>query len=351
MDSVVRPRHGMLTRREMMRVGSLLPLGLSLPSLLANQATAGTKKTRPQARACLIVFMEGGPSQIDMWDMKPNAPANIRGEFQPIATQIPGLSLCEHLPQLARHWHRFAQIRTVTHTVTDHNAGSYYALTGRYPVDQRRLIVSESTSNFPPYGAVLSRFRPPENELPPFIHIPEIMSNNRFDIPGERAGFLGGAYDPFVTGDPSLPGYKTPDLTFETGFTDDRYRTRGQLLQELDRTLGQLRNDPVMDRMNQFQQKAITMITSPHVRDAFDLSKEPESIRERYGVDRGSDRTVEARKFGGLPHLGQCCLLARRLLEAGVPLITLVTGRRIDQSWDTHREHFPLLKQLSLIHI
>lgn len=334
------------SRREMLRLGSLLPLGLSLPTLLAQRAAGANAITGSgRAKSCLIIFMEGGPSHIDLWDMKPNAPAQVRGEFQAIATRTPGVTVCEHLPRSAAHWHGLAQIRSVTHSITDHNAGSYYALTGRSPVEQGQLIVSESPRNFPTYGAVLSALRPTAGDLPSFVHIPEIMSNNGFDIPGELAGFLGAAHDPFITGDPSLPGYQTPGLTPQTALTLTRIERRQSLLQQLDHSLGGLGDSRSVGRLNEFQRKAVDMITSAKVRDAFRLDKEPTSVRERYGLDPGSDRKLEARKFGGLPHLGQSMLLARRLIEAGVPLVTLVTGRRIDQAWDTHRDHFPLLKK------
>ncbi len=334
------------SRREMLRLGSLLPLGLSLPTLLAQRAAGANAITGSgRAKSCLIIFMEGGPSHIDLWDMKPNAPAQVRGEFQAIATRTPGVTVCEHLPRSAAHWHRLAQVRSVTHSITDHNAGSYYALTGRSPVEQGQLIVSESPRNFPTYGAVLSALRPTAGDLPRFVHIPEIMSNNGFDIPGELAGFLGAAHDPFVTGDPSLPGYQTPGLTPQPALTLTRIERRQSLLQQLDQSLGGLGDSRSVGRLNEFQRKAVDMITSARVRDAFRLDNEPASVRERYGVDPGSDRKLEARKFGGLPHLGQSMLLARRLIEAGVPLVALVTGRRIDQAWDTHRDHFPLLKK------
>lgn len=333
----------------MLRVGTLLPFGLSLPTLLARRDTFGNEATsRARAKSCLIIFMEGGASHIDLWDMKPNAPTQVRGEFRSIATQTPGITLCEHLPLSAPHWHRLAQVRSVTHSITDHNAGSYYALTGRSPVDQGQLIISESPKNFPTYGAVLSALRPSSGDLPGFVHIPEIMSNNGFDIPGESAGFLGAAHDPFITGDPSLPAYQTPGLTPQPALTLDRIDRRESLLRKLDHTLGGLSESRNVERLEKFQRKAVDMITSAKVRDAFRLDKESASVRARYGLDPGTDRKLEARKFGGLPHLGQSMLLSRRLIEAGVPLVTLVTGRRIDQAWDTHRDHFPLLKQALL---
>jgi hypothetical protein len=338
------PLRGGISRRELLRLGGLSLVGMTLPQLLACEAMGGTRG-RPRARSCILIFMEGGPSHIDLWDMKPNAPAEVRGEFRPIPTTIPGLPVCEHLPLFAQQLHRFALVRSVTHSITDHNAGTYYALTGRYPVDGARLITTDGPKNFPPYGAVLAKLRPSGRPLPDFVHIPEIMSNLGVDIAGQSAGFLGASYDPLVAGDPSLPGYQVPGLSPLAEVPVSRLGERAALLRELDRSLAPLSDDPALERMDTFRRKAIALLSSPETRKAFDLSQEPRAVRERYGTDPGSDRSLEARKFGGLPHLGQCLLLARRLIEAGVRLVTVCTGRRIDQAWDTHRDHFPLLKR------
>lgn len=321
-----------------MRVGALAPLGLGLPRLLAGEAR---KLGKARAKSCLLVFMEGGPSHIDLWDMKPDAPEEIRGEFRPIATKIPGLQVCDQLPLLAKQMHRLALVRSMTHGITDHNAGTYYSLTGRSPVDGSRLIVANSPKNFPPFGAVVAKLRPSGKPLPDFVHLPEYQSNNGHDIAGQSAGFLGAAFDPFIAGDPSLAEYRIPGLSPSEDVTLSRLREREALLKRLDRN----GDDPSHDRRDIFARKAFTLISSPEARKAFDLSKESPKTRERYGLDSGSDRSIEARKFGGLPHLGQCMLLSRRLLESGVRLVTLFTGRRIDQAWDTHRQHFPLLKR------
>jgi hypothetical protein len=273
--------------------------------------------------------------------MKPLAPAEVRGEFRPIRTTVPGIQVCEHLPLFSQHMHRLALVRSMTHSITDHNAGTYYHLTGRSPVDGNRLIVANSPSNFPPYGAVLAKLRPTGRALPDFVHIPECQNNNNADIAGQSAGFFGAAFDPLVSGDPSLPGYQIPGLSPSQEVPLTRLQDRAALLRRLDR----LAQDASQARHDVFTGKALNLIHSRQVREAFDLSREPAKVRERYGLDPGSDRSIEARKFGGLPHLGQCMLLARRLIEAGVRLITLMTGRKIDQAWDTHRDHFPLLKR------
>jgi hypothetical protein len=334
-----------LSRRELLRVGGLTLAGLSLPQLLAREAAARPAAVKARAKSCLVFFLEGGPSHIDLWDLKPDAPAEVRGEFKPVGTTVPGLHVCEHLPLLSQQMHRLAQVRSVHHAITDHNAGTYYSLTGRYPVDGSRLIVANSPKNFPPYGAVLAKLRPTGKPLPAFVHIPEYQSNLGVDIAGQSAGFLGGAYEPFIAGDPSLPDYEIPGMSPARDVPQERLDRRERLLKQLDRSLAGLGDDPALGRMDLFHRKALSLITSPETRKAFDLSREPLAVRERYGMDPGSDRSIEARKFGGLPHLGQCALLARRLLEAGVRLVTLISGRRIDQAWDTHRDHFPLLKR------
>ena len=286
--------------------------------------------------------MNGGPSHIDTWDPKTGSTG---GSHKAIKTRTPGLVVCEHLPGFSKHIHRFSLVRSVTHGITDHNAGAYYALTGRYPVENGKLVVAESPKNFPAPGAVLAKLRPSGGALPDFVQVAEVMSNNGHDVPGEFAGFLGAAYDPLVSGDPSLPGWQVPGMTPTPEVSLDRMTGRADLLKGLDRAAAHLGDRAEIDRMDVFRQKAFRIISSPEVRRAFDLNREPHAVRERYGVDRGSDREIEARKFGGLPHLGQSMLLARRLIEAGVRLVTVVTGRRIDQAWDTHRDHFPLLKK------
>jgi hypothetical protein len=345
-----RRRPWRVTRRDMLRVGSLGIAGLSLPGLLAAESKTaesrdGGSPRRGKARSCILFFLEGGPAHQDTFDMKPDAPEEYRGEFQPIATSEPGVWVCEHLPRLARQMHHVAQVRSVHHRVVDHNAGAYYALTGRAPFEQGRLIISESPSDFPPFGSVMARLRPPGSALPAFVHLPDLMFNNNFDLPGQKAGFLGPAFDPFVVGDPSAPNYEVPGLKRVKDVSAERFQDRKGLLAQLDQARGLSPADPEVARLSIHLERAFELLSSSASRKAFDLSQEPAALRERYGLPDRVDRSVEARKFGGLPHLGQCMLMARRLVESGVRLVTVCTGRRIDQSWDTHRDHFPLLKK------
>jgi hypothetical protein len=181
----------------------------------------------------------------------------------------------------------------------------------------------------------------PLKTLPPFVQLPDVMFNNGADLPGQRAGLLGGAFDPLVAGDPSAPGYSIPGLALPKGVTPQRLADRRDLLAQMN-AAGSTTSG--IERFSKFREQAFDLLTSNQTRRAFDLSHESAGTRERYGLPDRADRSVEARKFGGLPHLGQCMLMARRLIESGVRLVTVASGRRIDQAWDTHRDHFPLLK-------
>jgi hypothetical protein len=327
------------SRREFLRVGGLAVGGLSLPSLLA------APKKQKAATSCILIFMDGGPSHLEMWDLKPDAPVEIRGEFGPIKSSVPGVTVGELLPLTAKQMHHVAQVRSVHHGINDHNAGSYYLLTGRNPSDGGKLVQTDSAATFPPFGAVAAKLKLVAKAIPPYVLLPEYQWNNGVDIGGQKGGFLGAACDPFVGGDPSLKGYTVPGLELSADLPLDRLGRRNDLRGQLDKAVGRFGESSALDRMDVFHRQAVEVVTSPDTRAAFDLSKEKPKLRERYGLDPGTDRSLEARKFGGLPHIGQTFLLARRLVEAGVRLVTVVTGRRIDQAWDTHRDHFGLMKK------
>ena len=340
-------------RRGLLQIGSVGALGLSLPSLLAgrlqaNEAFAEKPQRESKAKSCLLFFLEGGPAHQDLWDMKPDAPSEYGHEFKPIASTLDGVPVCDQLPMLARQMHHMAMVRSVHHTVNDHNAGAYYMLTGRSPVKGGSLIVRDEPENFPPFGAVMA-MKHPHGRIPEFVHLPDVMSNMGYDIPGQRAGFLGASYDPLVAGDPSAKKYRIPGLKFPKGGSRERLNARRSLLETLDRNQDQTAE--AFSNLGTHYEKAFTLLASNDTRNAFNLSDEPESLRIRYGMPDRDDRSVEARKFGGLPHLGQCMLTARRLIESGVRLVTVCTGRRIDQTWDTHRQHYPLLKRSILPYV
>ncbi|MCL6503447.1 MAG: DUF1501 domain-containing protein, partial [Pirellulales bacterium] len=329
--------HPLLSRRALLTAGTLGALGLRLPELLLAQSVSTAA-----ARACILVFMEGGPAHQDLWDMKPQAPAEVRGAFRPIASSLPGVQVCEHLPLLSQQMHLVTLVRSVHHEVVDHNAGAYYTLTGRVPVVGGRLIVRDEPDNFPPFGAVLAMLDGKGGAVPRFVHVPEYLSNNGYDLPGQRAGFLGPAHDPLVTGDPSVPGEAGHEWALPAEVSPARLEGRRQLLDRMAASHAAPDGAAVMDM---HYRRAWELLQSSATRRAFNLEQEPSELRERYGLPDRTDRSVEARQFGGLPHLGQSLLLARRLIEAGVRLVTVGTGRRFDQAWDTHRQHFPLLER------
>ena len=166
--------------------------------------------------------------------MKPQAPAEIRGLFRPIPTSVPGIQICEHLPLLAKQMHNLTLIRSVHHTVLDHNAGQLYALTGRSPLRANELIQDDLATNFPNVGSVVSHLRPSGSGLPSFVQLPDYRSNDgRFVAPGQRAGFLGSGHDPFIAGDPSIEGYTVSGVSFPPDMSLDRFRSRLQLLESI----------------------------------------------------------------------------------------------------------------------
>ena len=320
-------------RRQLLQAGSLGAVGLGLPRVLQSEQATGESLPR-RAKSCILFFMEGGPSQIDLWDMKPAAPQNVRGPYQPIATSLPGVQLCEHLPRLARQMHHMSVVRSVSHTIVDHNASSYFMLTGQVPLRDSQLIRGSSPSNAPPYGSVLAKLQPTQRALPDYVHLPKRMFNCGHFIPGVLAGFLGDAFDPFIAGDPSQADYRVPGL--DKRMDEERFDRRRELLGLLDHGLDEPRPPRSVTRKDVFYEKAFSLITAKEARDAFRLDDEPEAVRQRYGLRR----SVSGVRGGGLPHLGQCLLLARRLVERGVRLVSVWAG---GQAFDGHKQHYQSL--------
>jgi hypothetical protein len=331
-----------MSRRHGLQLGMLAGLGLNLPQLCLAEGQPDGQSPKQTAKSCILLFLEGGPAHQDLWDLKPEAPVEIRGEFRPIHTSVAGIDVCEHLPLLAKQMQHVTVIRSVHHTTVDHNAGAYYALTGRPPAVGARLIIKDEPDNFPPFGSVLAKLYP-QPQLPEYVLLPEFMSNNGFDLPGQRSGFLGPAFDPFVAGDPSESRY-VPGFGLLPGVSAERLKHRREIFNALTHGSATRTTNPPAG-LDTYYARAFDLLASPKSRQAFDLSQESPVTRERYGLPDRVDRSVEARKFGGLPHMGQSLLLARRLIESGVRLVTVCSGRRIDQAWDTHRQHFPLLKR------
>src|SRR5262245_39042861 len=240
-------------RREFLRAGALSMLGLSLPELLRGQEAA--RAARPRAKACIFLFMWGGPAQQDTWDMKPNAPVEYRGEFQPITTTVPGLQICEHLPRLARRAHQLALIRSMTHNDVDHTSATHFLLTGRAAP---RGPLSE---DWPNYGAILSRLGRGRGPLPPFISMMPVVPNGapRFveQSHGQGAGWLGPVYNPMrIDADASLPDYRVGEFALHAELTPLRTGGRQQLLRSLDHQVRRLEGHAELHALGSHYERA-----------------------------------------------------------------------------------------------
>ncbi len=317
------------TRRTLLQAGTAGLAGLNLPTWLR-----AAEKTGLQARAKHILFLHqfGGPSHIDTFDMKPTAPDGIRGEFKPIATAQPGLNVTEHLPRFSTVIDTFAQVRSVHHTMRNHNSATYYSLTGHAPpLDDIRL--RDTQELYPAYGSTVARLRPVEDPaIPSFASFPHILRDGSV-TPGQHASFLGKAFDPFFIGqDPNRPDFRLPELSLPERLSVSRLDDRRGLQKLIDAQTDLMSWSETAQGIDAFYTRALTMLTSPKVREAFDLSREPDKVRDDYG------RTT----------YGQSCLLARRLIEAGVRFVSVYFSRSIGGGgkggWDTHGNNFNQLK-------
>lgn len=303
------------SRRAFLRVGSLSLLGLSLPQLLAAKARAAGKPTKDIS--CILLWTEGGMSNIDTFDMKPDAPAEIRGQFQPMPSNVPGIDVCEHLPQMARQMNKVCLVKSIAHTESgDHVAATHYMLTG-YPQRPDVSGAPVGSTVYPAISSLVARQKGWSNGLPPNI------SFGRQSYGG--GGYMGSAYNPLIiNGDPNNKDFKVEDVTLSTAIASDRICRRRTMLQKLDawQAAAEGGRGALADR-GQFYQQAYDLLTSTAAKKAFALSEEPEALRERYG------RTRE----------GQAALLSRRLVEAGVRFVSINSG-----GWDTHADNFNSLK-------
>lgn len=319
-----------LCRRGVLRVGTTGLLGLSLPHLLQAEELRD-QTVAPRADACVLIFLSGGPSQLDMWDLKPDAPAEIRGEFRPIATNVPGVQFSEHLPRLARVMHLCTLVRSMHHSVNlNHGSAVYTALTGHDRGDSK-VATGAAPEDHPAIGSVLSRYRPPTVAAPPYVSLPYITQDGLGGppVPGVFGGFLGNARDPlFVLNDPNAPDFTIPELTLSPGIDTSRLSTRRTLQQQLDQRLDDQKSRSFAG-VSGFQEQAFNLLSSTVTQQAFQLSQEPETVREAYG------RNI----------YGQSVLLARRLIEAGTRTVCVSWGPHANATWDTHGGNFTKLKQ------
>jgi hypothetical protein len=306
-----------MTRRRWLQLGSIGLGGLALPRLLrADDAS----RHAPAARSCVLFVLHGGPSQLDVWDLKPATPAEVRGEFRPIATTVPGMQICEHLPLLAQQAHRFSIVRSMTHTAINHNAATYFITTGQ-PPPREQIEFTPTENDFPHLGAQVALGRRSATGVPAAVSLPDSVSDGPYTCPGQNGGFLGAAYAPFsILGDPSADDFCIDGLG---DFPAERVGGRRALLRTVDAGLGRLGGDRRIEQLGAYQRRAFALLTSTATRGAFDLGRESSALRDRYGRHK----------------YGQSLLLARRLIEAGVRLVTVYWGGRVNNPlphWDTH---------------
>jgi hypothetical protein len=309
-------------------------LGMSLPGFLRARAAAANEPAagKATAKSVILLYQFGGASHIDSFDMKPEAPAEIRGEFKTIPTSVPGTRICEHLPQMARLADKYALVRSLHHTMGSHNSAAYYNITGHAP-SSNQLLLRDSPELYPAYGSVVSRLKAPRPGVPTFAAFPYVIADG-IPCPGQHASFLGKAHDPFlIRQDPNAADFKLPELSLSAETPLERLEERRRLLALVDQETAKMDYAASARGVDAYNARAFDMLRSPQVRRAFDLSSEPAKTRSRYG------RT---------PY-GQSCLLARRLVEAGVTFINVYFSSSIGigmgaGGWDTHRNNFNDLK-------
>lgn len=313
------------SRRHLLKVGGLGLLGLTMPGLLRAEEWVKGKAPKARARSIIFLYQFGGPSQLDMFDMKPDAPSGIRSPHQGIPSNLPGVQVNEHLPRVAKVMDKVTLIRSMHHTMKNHNSASYYALTGHAPpVDDIRL--KDSIDLFPAYGSVVDHLAPVSGAIPTFVAYPHVIRDGSI-TPGQHASFLGKVHDPFLfTQDPSASDFSLPELSLPANLSYERLAQRRELQKVIDEQSRLLEYSAAARGLDAYYDKALAMLNSTKLREAFNLSAEPEKLRDRYGRHT----------------YGQSCLLARRLVEAGVKFVTVYFDDSIggqstsDGGWDTH---------------
>ncbi len=316
-----------MSRRDLLRAGTLGWIGLSLPEMLRLQVAQAASSSQPLADACILIFLWGAPSQFESFDPKPEAPSGIRGEFGVIRTNVPGTIVSEHIPLLAQRADRYTIVRTCTQTSTHHQSAGYEALTGFAPT-RDAVALTATPSDHPNLGSVVARLAKTRADIPPFVAMPQLISDVGNLTPGQSAGYLGRRYDPFmVTKDPNAPNFRIDELTLREEVSTARLSGRKTLLSIVDHQIRGLEQAVSARALDVYQDRAFRLLTSPAVQAAFDLSREPAALRDRYGRNT----------------FGQSCLLARRLVEAGVKLVTVFSaqgGKTPQDAWDTHTDNF-----------
>lgn len=318
-----------LDRRRFLRVGAAGVVGSTLPFVGQAGEVAGGR-----AKSALIVLLSGGPSQLDTLDPKPNAPAEVRGEFSPIQTTISGVQVCEHLPKLAQQTGRWAVVRSLSHGEHNHLLATHVALTGRptpLPRGGSDLDRVESRSDFPNFAAALDFVRPRNDGIPTGVSLPNYLIEGPLTWPGQHSGFLGPRHDPWqINRDPNDANFRVDSLSLQSDVTVPRLQSRRGLLDELGRGRSSLTGSDRPTAFREQQDLAINLLTSARIAQAFEINQESAAVRDRYGRNK----------------FGQSLLLSRRLIAAGVPLVQATMG--IVQTWDTHVDNWGRLKKTLL---
>lgn len=316
-----------MTRRELLQVGYSGLLGFGLPTLLAHQTPAAESRAagEKRARSTILIFLTGAPSHLDMFDLKPEAAAEVRGTFQPIATRTPGMDVCEHLPKLAARSDKYAVIRSMTHGLPSHEHATHMILTGidKMPIGATHMA---SRSDWPCYASTLDYLRPRHDGIPNGVMLPTYL-NNGYGFSGQDAGFLGAKYDPWhVKQDPNDPKFRVENLSLPIGMTVDALGHRRQLLAQFNAQSASFDLARSAAEFSNYQDQAMSILTASEIGRAFAIDQEPAAVRDQYGR-----------------HLfGQSLLLSRRLVQAGVPIVQANMGTM--NNWDTHNSNFTQLK-------
>jgi len=317
-----------VTRRELLQVGYSGLMGLGMTHWLARRSSAAPgPAVTDGGKSLIIVFLTGAASHHDTFDMKPDAPLEVRGEFNPIATSLPGLVVCEHLPKMAERAHKYALVRSLSHGDNNHLMSTHHVLTGeKQPGGFFDKIASRD--DWPNYAAALQYSNPRHDGVPSGVNLPTFLVEGPLTWPGQHAGFLGPNFDPWqIKSDPNAADFKVNSLSLAPGIDVDRMGNRKSLLESLNRQQTRLERSAASQRLQGEQDLAYSLLVSSRLSQAFEMQRESDAMRDRYG------RTTT----------GQSLLLARRLVESGVRVVQVNIGRV--QNWDTHSDNFPLLKQ------
>ncbi len=315
------------SRREALQVGFSGLLGLGLTDLVSGTARAdGTSPGFGRAKSVILVFQTGAPSHQDIWDLKPEAPVEIRGEFKPVETNVPGVLVGPHIPKLAAIADQYAIIRSMTHDLPSHEQATHLVLTGINQMPPGATHMA-SRADWPCYAAGLKALRPRTDGLPSGVMLPTYLSNG-YGFSGQTGGFMGSQYDPWhVKSDPNDANFKLDELTLQSGLTIERVNDRRSLLAELDQQRRDLEAQGSSQNLSRSCQQAYGLLgAGGRFREAFEMHREPPEMRDRYGRHA----------------FGQSLLLARRLVEAGMPIVQANMGTM--NNWDTHGNNFGQLK-------